>query len=57
VLVTGYPQLDGAGRVLHAVVAFVDISAQHDAEQLRLAKESAEAASQAKSDFLARLSH
>ena len=57
VLVTGYPQLDDEGRVLHAVVAFVDISAQHDAEQLRLAKESAEAASQAKSDFLARLSH
>ncbi len=57
VLVTGYPQLDGAGRLLHAVVAFVDISAQHDAEQLRLAKESAEAASQAKSDFLSRLSH
>jgi len=57
VLVTGYPQLDDKGRVLHAVVAFVDISAQHDAEQLRLAKESAEAASQAKSDFMARLSH
>jgi len=57
VLVTGYPQIDGAGRLLHAVVAFVDISAQHDAEQLRLAKESAEAASQAKSDFLSRLSH
>ena len=57
VLVTGYPQLDDEGCVLHAVVAFVDISAQHDAEQLRLAKESAEAASQAKSDFLARLSH
>ena len=57
VLVTGYPQLDGEGRLLHAVVAFVDISAQHDAEQLRLAKESAEAASQAKSDFLSRLSH
>lgn len=57
VLVTGYPQLDGTGRLLHAVVAFVDISAQHEAEQLRLAKESAEAASQAKSDFLSRLSH
>jgi len=57
VLVTGYPQLDGEGRLLHAVVAFVDISAQHDAEQLRRAKESAEAASQAKSDFLSRLSH
>jgi signal transduction histidine kinase len=42
---------------LHAVVAFVDISAQQEAEQLRLAKESAEAASQAKSDFLSRLSH
>ncbi|MBK8863990.1 MAG: HAMP domain-containing protein [Betaproteobacteria bacterium] len=57
VLVNGYPQLAGDGRLLHAVVAFVDISAQHEAEQLRLAKESAEAASQAKSDFLSRLSH
>jgi len=57
VLVTGYPQLDNEGQLLHAVVAFVDMSAQHNAEQLRLAKESAEAASQAKSDFLSRLSH
>jgi signal transduction histidine kinase len=57
VLVNGYPQLDGEGHLLHAVVAFVDISAQHETEQLRLAKESAEAANQAKSDFLSRLSH
>jgi PAS domain S-box-containing protein len=57
VLVSGYPQLAGDGHLLHAVVAFVDISAQHETEQLRLAKESAEAANQAKSDFLSRLSH
>jgi signal transduction histidine kinase len=57
VMVTGYPQLGHDGRVLQAVVAFVDISVQHNTEQLRLAKESAEAASKAKSDFLSRLSH
>jgi signal transduction histidine kinase len=57
VMVTSYAQLDGDGRILQAVVALVDISAQRDAEQLRLAKESAEAANKAKSEFLSRLSH
>ncbi len=57
VMVTGYRQQGGDGGILQAVVAMVDISAQHGAEQLRLAKEAAEAANKAKSDFLSRLSH
>jgi signal transduction histidine kinase len=57
VMVTGYRQQGGDGGILQAVVAMVDISAQHSAEQLRLAKEAAEAANKAKSDFLSRLSH
>jgi signal transduction histidine kinase len=57
VMVTSYRQQGGDGGTLQAVVAMVDISAQHGAEQLRLAKEAAEAASKAKSDFLSRLSH
>ena len=57
VMVTGYRQQGGDGSILQVVVAMVDISAQHSAEQLRLAKEAAEAANKAKSDFLSRLSH
>ncbi len=57
VMATGYRQQGGDGGTLQAVVAMVDISAQHGAEQLRLAKEAAEAASKAKSNFLSRLSH
>lgn len=56
-LVTGYAQPGGEGTSLQAVVVLLDISAQHEAEQLRLAKESAEAANKAKSEFLSRLSH
>ena len=57
VMVTGYPQFDGPGSLQRAIVAFVDVTAQRQAEALRLAKESAEAASQAKSVFLSRVSH
>jgi len=57
VMVTGYPQLDADGRLLRAIISFVDVTVQREAELLRLAKESAEAASKAKSDFLSRLSH
>ena len=57
VMVTGYPQFDRAGVLQRVIVAFVDISAQHQAEALRQAKESAEAASKAKSLFLSRVSH
>jgi len=57
VMVTGYPQFDGPGTLQRAIVVFVDVTAQRQAEALRLAKESAEAASQAKSVFLSRVSH
>jgi signal transduction histidine kinase len=57
VMVTGYPQFDRAGDLQRVIVAFVDVSDQQQAEALRLAKESAEAASKAKSLFLSRVSH
>ncbi len=57
VMVTGYPQFDSPGQLQRAIVAFVDVTDQRQAEALRLAKESAEAASQAKSVFLSRVSH
>lgn len=57
VLVTGYPQFDDRGRLERAIIAFIDVTAQHQSEQLRVAKEAAEAASQAKSAFLSRVSH
>ena len=57
VMVTGYPQFAAPGRLLRVIVAFVDITAQRQAEALRVAKESAEAASAAKSEFLSRVSH
>jgi signal transduction histidine kinase len=57
VMVTGYPQFDQPGVLQRVIVAFVDVSDQRQAEALRLAKESAEAASKAKSLFLSRVSH
>lgn len=57
VMVTGYPQLDEQGVLQRVIVVFVDVTAQRQAEALRLAKESAEAASKAKSLFLSRVSH
>jgi len=57
VMVTGYPQFDPPGVLQRVIVAFVDVSDQRQAEALRLAKESAEAASKAKSLFLSRVSH
>ena len=57
VMVTGYPQFAAPGRLLRVIVAFVDMTAQRQAEALRVAKESAEAASAAKSAFLSRVSH
>jgi signal transduction histidine kinase/HAMP domain-containing protein len=57
VMVTGYPQFDGPRGLQRVIVAFVDVSVQREAEALRLAKESAEAASAAKTAFLSRVSH
>jgi signal transduction histidine kinase len=56
-MVTGYPQFDAAGVLLRVIVAFVDITAQRQGAELRLAKEAAEAASRAQSEFLSRVSH
>jgi len=57
VMVTGYPQFDSPGQLQRVIVAFVDVTDQRQAEALRMAKESAEAASAAKSAFLSRVSH
>jgi len=56
-LVSGYAQWDAAGEVTGAIIVFVDVTAERESESLRLAKESAEAASKAKSVFLSRMSH
>jgi PAS domain S-box-containing protein len=60
VWVTGQaePELDERGNVLNYVGTCTDISAQKDTEQqLLVAKQLAEAANRAKTDFLANLSH
>ena len=62
---TGAPLRDAEGRLLGGVVVFRDTTEQKKAEierrriteELYLAKETAEAASREKSDFLARMSH
>ena len=57
VMSSGTPQWDSQGGLLRAVMTFVDVTSQRQAEQYRLAKESAEAANKAKSAFLSLLSH
>jgi signal transduction histidine kinase len=57
VMVTGYPQIDETGQVSRVIALFLDITAQRKADELLVAKEAAEAASQAKSLFLSRVSH
>ncbi len=57
VMVTGFLQFQGPGALQRAIVVFVDVTVQRQAEALRVAKESAEAASKAKSLFLSRVSH
>jgi PAS domain S-box-containing protein len=55
---TAFPYCDDQGRLLGAIVLSTDYSAQKEIEiALNRAKEHAEAASKAKSDFLARMSH
>ena len=57
VLVTAYPQFEQPGALARAIVVFVDVTMQRQSEDLRVAKEAAEAASKAKSVFLSRVSH
>ncbi len=57
VMVTGYPQSDETGQMARVIALFVDITAQRKTDELLVAKEAAEAASQAKSLFLSRMSH
>jgi signal transduction histidine kinase len=57
VMVTAYPQFDESGPLVRVIALFVDFTAQRQADELRVAKESAEAASRAKSLFLSRVSH
>ncbi len=57
IMVTGYPQFDSQAQLQRAILVFVDVTTQRQAEQLRVAKETAEAASKAKSAFLSRVSH
>ncbi|MCX5874189.1 MAG: response regulator [Deltaproteobacteria bacterium] len=55
---TAFPYYDDDGQLVGAIVLSTDYSAQKEVEiALNRAKEHAEAASQAKSDFLARMSH
>ena len=52
------PVRDPSGCIVAGVAIFSDVTAQREAEQdLREAREAAEAANQAKSDFLATMSH
>lgn len=56
--VTATPIFDRAGGVAYAIAAFVDMTERKQLdEDLRKAKEEAEAASRAKGDFLASMSH
>lgn len=56
--VSGRPLRDAAGNLIGGVVAFRDITARRAAEEeLLRAKEAAESASQAKTRFLANISH
>ncbi len=57
VMVTAYPQFDAHGSLLRVIVVFVDVTTQRHNEELRVAKETAEAASKAKTAFLSRVSH
>ena len=57
VVVTAHPQIGSDGRVLRVILVLVDATTAHHAEQFRIAKEAAEAASRAKSAFLSRVSH
>ena len=57
IMVTGYPQFDSQQQLLQVILVFIDVTTQRHTEQMRVAKEAAEAASKAKSTFLSRVSH
>ncbi|MDE2082810.1 MAG: PAS domain-containing protein [Burkholderiales bacterium] len=50
-------QRDAQGRALRMVGTLTDLSDRHEAEAMRLQRDRAEAASRAKTEFLARMSH
>ena len=55
---TATPIKDHEGKIAYAIAAFIDITAQKKAEEtLKFAKEAAESATRAKSEFLAVMSH
>lgn len=57
-LVNGFPDIDDKGNISEIVISFLDITEQKLMEiELKKAKEQAEAANKAKSDFLAKMSH
>jgi PAS domain S-box-containing protein len=56
--VSAAPIYDASGRIAYAIIAFGDISSRRRSEEaLRAARDAAETASRAKSEFLARMSH
>jgi signal transduction histidine kinase/CHASE3 domain sensor protein len=56
--VSAAPVYDASGRIAYAITAFNDITERRRSDEaLRTAKEAAETASRAKSEFLARMSH
>jgi len=55
--ITGRAHFDAEGRATRLVGCAWDSSPEHEAARLRAAKDAAESASRAKSDFLSRMSH
>jgi PAS domain S-box-containing protein len=56
-LVRGFPELDAAGQLQRAVIVFIDITLQRQAQELRAERQRAEAADQATTAMLSRMSH
>jgi PAS domain S-box-containing protein len=56
-LVRGFPEDGADGQVARAVIVFIDITAQRQAQALQVARDRAEAADRAKTSMLSRMSH